>query len=231
MPGTLCEGETLEALHKIQGLPVEALIGPTATEARVADIASPKVFHIATHGFYEGAAKQNLKSRNTGMKLSSLNSRDLEQAPFNPNEWLDDQRPMLASGLALAGANGVVKGRVAGDYTDGILSALEVLSMDLRGTDLVVLSACETGLGDISKADGVYSLNRAFLEAGAKNVLSTLWAVDDEATAAFMEYFYTLYLRGHTPREALRFTQLHFIHDTPWNHPYYWAPFVLVGGK
>ena len=84
-------------------------------------------------------------------------------------------------------------------------------------------------MGDIKQGEGVYGLRRAFQEAGAKSVLSTLWSVDDAGTQAFMDRFYNLYLDGAPPQEALRTVQREFISDSRWKHPYYWAPFVLVG--
>jgi len=129
----------------------------------------------------------------------------------------------------MAGANLGVNGYKQADGSDGILTAMEVLSIDLDGTDLVVLSACETGLGEIKNGEGVYGLRRAFQEAGASAVLSTLWSVDDAGTQAFMDRFYTLYAGGTPPQEALRSVQREFLADPQWRHPYYWAPFVMVG--
>ena len=113
---------------------------------------------------------------------------------------------------------------------DGILTALEALSLNLEGTQLVVLSACETGVGEIKQGEGVYGLRRAFQEAGARAVLSTLWPVNDEATQIFMNRFYELYLSGVKANLALQKVKQEFIADGQWQHPYYWAPFVLVGG-
>ncbi|MCH8078051.1 MAG: CHAT domain-containing protein, partial [SAR324 cluster bacterium] len=123
------------------------------------------------------------------------------------------------------------RGKKQADGTDGILTAMEVLSMDLAGTRLVVLSACETGLGDIKQGEGVYGLRRAFQEAGAAAVLSTLWQVDDDGTQAFMTRFYTLFLEGKGAQESARAVQREFIASSRWAHPFYWAPFVMVGAR
>ena len=101
--------------------------------------------------------------------------------------------------------------------------------MDLRGTRLVVLSACETGLGVVTQGQGVFGLRRAFREAGAAAVLSTLWAVDDEATAALMERFYRRFLRGEAPSRSLQEVQRELLGSRQWSDPFYWAPFTMVG--
>jgi hypothetical protein len=140
------------------------------------------------------------------------------------------KHPLMLSGLALAGANRGLKGSRDKDGMDGIHTAYEALSLDLDGTELVVLSACETGLGSIQQGEGVYGLRRAFQEAGAGTVLSTLWKVDDTATTEWMESFYTLLLdKRISAREAVRLSQKKLLDDERWSHPFYWAPFVLVG--
>ena len=112
---------------------------------------------------------------------------------------------------------------------DGILTAMEALSLNLEGTELVVLSACQTGVGDIDTGEGVYGLQRSFLEAGARAVLYSLWQIADEATIVFMEKFYGHFLGGAAPQEALRLTQLEMIKHKTWNSPFFWAGFVLSG--
>ena len=225
LAGAEWEGQRLRERFAQHGLDVVTAGGDDAREDWVTAIASPQVLHIATHGAYKGGQPQG-----RGKQREPRLIRDMEQVDFlTGEEILDLNRPMLHSVLALTGANGVARGLHAPDETDGLLSALEVLSMDLRGTKLVVLSACETGVGSVHNGDGVYSLNRAFMEAGARNVLATLWAVDDEATAVFMDCFYDFYLKGDSPRQALKTTKALFRESTRYNHPYYWAPFTLIG--
>lgn len=228
LEGAQEEGTRLIELFKQHGVAVVDQSGIEATEALVSKIKSPSILHIATHGQFLGSDSSSPKSRSTPLNLFQTRNLESVQLP-RPFELLPEDRPMLASGLALAGANGITEGRIAEDHTDGLLTALEILSMDLRGTELVVLSACDTGLGAVNNGDGVYSLNRAFLEAGAKNVLATLWKIDDKATVDFMESFYGFYLKGESARQALRTTQLLFMESDRYSHPYYWAPFVLVG--
>ncbi len=137
--------------------------------------------------------------------------------------------PMTQAGLVLAGGN---LGEQGADGEDGILYASEVLDMDLQGTELVTLSACDTGKGELDSSEGVYGLVRAFHIAGARNVLMSLWAIDDESARIFMSDFYRYWLGhpGSHPADALRATQLAFISsDNPDRQlPVHWAAYVLV---
>ena len=165
------------------------------------------ILHLSTHGFF------------------------LKEAEGSP---LGDMEPMALSGLALAGANLGLKGIPAETGDDGLLCSLEVLSMNLQGTELVSLSACETGKGVIDYSEGVYGLIRAFRTAGAQNVLMTLSKVGDRASRDFMVEFYERWLispEGTPPSEALHQTRLFFMdHDSPrYRDPSFWSPYVLVG--
>ena len=134
--------------------------------------------------------------------------------------------PMLRSGIVLAGANRVWVGKPPiENREDGIVTAFEISQLDLRTTDLVVLSACETALGDIQGTEGVFGLQRAFKLAGVKNMLLSLWKVPDEETAELMRTFYGYYLKGEMPREALKNAQRDMRKKYS---PYYWAAFVLI---
>lgn len=140
--------------------------------------------------------------------------------------------PLLQSGIALAGANLLSTGGYIGEYAeDGILVAAEAALLDLEGTELVVLSACETGLGVIESARGVAGLRSAFLHAGAQNVIMSLWMVPGEQTSRLMQSFYSNYLNGVAPAEALRLAQLSvrlkLRSRGQLEHPFYWAGFVL----
>ncbi|MDH3212245.1 MAG: CHAT domain-containing protein, partial [Myxococcales bacterium] len=134
------------------------------------------------------------------------------------------ENPLLRSGLAFAGAN-----RLQGGGEDGILTALEMAGLDLWGTKLVVLSACETGLGDVAVGEGVYGLRRALVIAGAESQLASLWKVDDMATQEMMTAYYRRLARGEGRGEALRQTQLELLQSSRWSHPYYWASFIPIG--
>lgn len=179
----------------------------------------PRIVHIATHGFF-------LKPEDSMIRrLLSLQRGARNRLP-PPGD-----NPLLRAGLAFAGIN--TNAPFLGDIdtnNDGILTALEVLKLNLIGTELVVLSACETGVGEIHAGEGVYGLRRAFQEAGVTSVLNSLWPVSDEGTRELMVGFYREYLSGKTTREALKASQLTMLKGE-WNHPYYWAAFVVVGGK
>jgi CHAT domain-containing protein len=134
------------------------------------------------------------------------------------------ENPLLRSGLVLAG---VTIGQSAGD--DGILTALETTNLNLVGTKLVVLSACETGQGDITIGDGVYGLRRALVIAGSESQLISLWKVSSNATRDLMIAYYGRLTKGEGRSEALRQTQLEMLKSETQNHPSYWASFIPSG--
>lgn len=180
------------------------LDGDAATKAAVAAVRSPSVLHLATHGFFL-----------TGLAGS-------------PEEG-DPLVSLSRSGVALANANFGIQATSPDGETQGILTALEATSLDLRGTRLVVLSACETGLGAVASGEGVYGLAQALHVAGARDVLATLWPVDDKATVLFMQRFYARLNAGDEPQVALRTVQRGFAVDGQWRDPVFWAPFVITG--
>ncbi|MEN9228136.1 MAG: CHAT domain-containing protein [Gloeomargarita sp. HHBFW_bins_205] len=178
-------------------LPTARLLTRTAaTESVVKAATAPQVLHLATHGFF----------------LANWSSK---------GPW---ENPLLRSGLALAGVNQRHSTSPADD--DGVLTALEVTSMHLHGTALVVLSACDTGRGEVVNGEGVYGLRRAFTLAGARSQVSTLWKVDDQATRDIMVAFYQNLRRGLGITEALRQVQRE---RSKRESPYYWAAFVASG--
>ena len=112
---------------------------------------------------------------------------------------------------------------------DGVLTALEVTGLNLRGTKLVVTSACETGLGDVQAGEGIYGLRRAFTLAGAQSQLMSLWKVSDDGTKDLMVEYYTRIQNGEARGEALRQVQLEMLESEDRNHPFYWAAFIPSG--
>ena len=182
-------------------LGVKPLIGTQATEDVVKQVNSPSILHIATHGFFENAPRTELD-----------------------NKVLADN-PLLLSGLVLAG----VKAKQQSTQEDGILSALEVTTLDLVGTKLVTLSACDTGLGGITAGEGIYGLRRALVIAGSESQLISLWKVEDEATEKLMVSYYERLQAGKGRSEALKLTQLEMLQSETYQHPYYWASFILSG--
>jgi CHAT domain-containing protein len=199
--------------------PAELLTGAGATEAALRhrlDVGHLRVVHLATHGFFESPAR-----------ISALRAAVRREEPFAPFARADKDddlafalTPLLRSGVVLAGggrapdAAPVDLSPNAPARDDGILTAEEVQALDLRGCELVVLSACETGLGQMELGQGVLGLQRAFQAAGARAVVASLWRVDDAATGALMERFYTNLWTGKLPKlEALRQAQLSVLND------------------
>jgi CHAT domain-containing protein len=184
-------------------LGVEPLLRAEATEAAVKQVKNPFILHIATHGLF----------RTDG---------DPEKYPTINKDSL------LRSSLALAG---VKEEKIDGD--NGLLTALEAAGLNLLGTELVVLSACDTGVGGISPGEGVYGLRRAFAIAGAQSQIISLWKVDDQGTKDLMVKYYQRLLDGNIGRtEALRQTQLEMLRGQAgekYTHPYFWASFIPSG--
>jgi CHAT domain-containing protein len=143
--------------------------------------------------------------------MSSLSS---PLSSSDPAEGLD------RAGLAMAGAN---------QGAQGIVTAREIAGFDWWGTQLVVLSACETGIGAVPSGDGVYGLRRALVLAGAESQVVSLWSVSDASTRALMRDYYGELARGTGRAEALRRAQLHLLHQPRYAHPYYWAAFIPAG--
>lgn len=173
----------------------------------------PEVLHLATHGYF----------------CSKADVTDGENAFENP---------LLYSGLVLAGANRSILGendRVLDPpmVEDGILTSLEISGLNLVGTELAVLSACQTGLGEIVSGEGVFGLRRAFQHAGAQSIVMSMWSVPDKQTRELMQNFYENWLSGETKAEALRNSALRIILERRKTkgsaHPLFWGGFVLVG--
>lgn len=209
LPGTHAEALDVSAV-----LPGATLrVDTDATESMLKQAKAPRILHIATHGFF-------LPTRRAGPVAASDHGSDLE-ADFS---WLPDE-PLLHSGLALAGANA----RDGGSGEDGILTALEAASLNLSGTKLVVLSACETGLGEVFEGEGVYGLRRALFVAGAETLVASLWKVADEETRSLMTDYYKRLMHGGERGAALREAQLAMLRRPATAHPYYWASFAVYG--
>jgi tetratricopeptide (TPR) repeat protein len=186
---------------------------------------SPHILHLATHGyFYPDKPTPALPKREGSPNFTSLGGDHESEAAFKYSD-----QPLIRSGLLLAGANHAWQtGKpLRPDMEDGILTAYEISQMNLAGTELVVLSACETGLGDILGNEGVYGLQRAFKIAGAKYLIISLWEVKDDPTRQFMVAFYSHWMEEKMSiPDAFRHTQLEM--QAEMLSPYYWAGFVLV---
>jgi tetratricopeptide (TPR) repeat protein len=192
LPGTARESAQLVALARGWNWPVTAYLGSEATEGRLRSAHSPHILHMATHGFLLPESGSEAGGPEPGFRgLEGLTARP--GAPSQPAVLL--KNPMHRSGLALAGAQATLEAWKRGDVPpmddDGILTAEEVGALKLGGTWLVVLSACDTGVGEARSGEGVLGLRRGFIQAGAQNLLMTLWPVADKETADVMVDFYT----------------------------------------
>lgn len=207
LPGSVREAEAV-ARTLASGV---VLTGDQATESAVKWAHAPSVLHIATHGFFlpdgEAAAAPGLPASGSEAALA-----------------LQAESPLVRSGLAFAGANLRASGT-----EDGILSGLEASSLDLAGTELVVLSACETGLGKAVAGDGVYGLRRAFAIAGAETLVMSLWEVDTGRTRELMTAYYEALAGGAGRSEAMRRAQLGMLAAPATSHPNLWAAFLVSG--
>lgn len=224
LPGTKEEAEEISKIFSVR-LWTETDV----LDGKLKKVQGPKILHIATHGFF-------LKIEKIDEKLILGTSEYM--TPSQKEEYLLNIKyynPLLRSGLILAGFNTFVKGKPPAQYAeDGVLTALDVTGMDLRGTELVVLSACETGLGEVLTTEGVYGLRRSFFIAGAKTLITSLWKVPDAATKELMVNFYKkLITEGKEKAEALREAQREMIERfreqdrlTP---PYFWGAFICIG--
>ena len=192
------------------------LTGSMATENAIKQLFAPNILHIATHGFFLQDVPEVAPPDFSGTILSGTRNATPNIRPT--------ENPLLRSGLALAGANPRQSGS-----EDGILTALEAAGLNLSGTKLLVLSACKTGLGDITNGEGVYGLRRAFAIAGAESQLMSLWAVNDYKTNKLMVDYYQRLKNNVGRSEALRQTQLEMLQKPESQHPYYWAAFIPSG--
>jgi CHAT domain-containing protein len=210
LPGTGQEADAL--LRTMKSLKVYR--GEEATEGHLKALHAPKILHLATHGFFlpDEPPPPSTDQMMAPTPTASSGGGDLYE------------NPLLRSGLALAGANKLKSGN-----DDGVLTALEASGLDLWGTKLVVLSACETGVGKISNGDGVYGLRRSLVIAGAESLVMSLWQVDDFATKDLMAGFYKRLAAGEPRSAALRETQLELLAQPKYAHPFYWASFLPAG--
>lgn len=235
LPGTEAEARAIGGL-----LGVSPLTQEQATEKALKQVASPRILHVATHGFFLTDREHDVSA--DAQHPASITARRAARS----------QHPLLRSGLVLAG----VLNRWSGDGEDGVLTALEAAGLDLWGTQLVVLSACDTGVGEVWSGDGVAGLRRALVLAGSRSQTMSLWRISDGATKDLMVSYYKRLLAGEGRAESLRQVQLAMLRgqllplpesapdkrkrkrDTgevisipakDYRHPYYWASFIPSG--
>lgn len=225
LPGTASEAQYIHQLRPDTRL----LLGSAATERSVRDVRSPQFLVFATHGVFlsRKEAERWSAERAAGSGLSRGLSRPVGRLP--PSDGTEhpttQHNPMSATALLLAGAGRAAHGM--DPAIDGHLLAEEARLLDLSGTALVVLSACDTGLGEVETSQGVVGLRRAFLVAGAEALVTSLWRVDDKGTSDLMRVYWRLVLRGQPRLGALRQAMRQIKKSRP--HPYFWAPFIGIG--
>ncbi len=225
LPGTGREATEVSRLWSADGVAVKVLTGADANETVLKQsLPGNRVIHLATHGFFLGEACP------PGGVAATRAVGGLVTTTRRPPSRIDN--PLLLSGLAFAGANR--RATAKPDQDDGILTAEEIAGLDLQGTEWAVLSACDTGLGEIRAGEGVFGLRRAFQIAGAQTVIMSLWSVDDEATRGWMRALYEGRLqRGLDTAGAVRAASLAVLEQRRAaglsTHPFYWAAFVAAG--
>jgi CHAT domain-containing protein/Tfp pilus assembly protein PilF len=216
LPYAAQEGEALQGL-----LPgATLLIKGQATKAALGQVRSPKLLHIATHSFFLEDQPLTSAGERGAQALTDDPERALQRLE---GRGVRIESPLLRSGLALAGAN------EHKEEDNGILTALEVTGLNLWGTKLVALSACDTGVGEVKNGDGVHGLRRALVLAGAETQVMSLWAVSDKATRELMVSYYRMLKQGQGRGESLRRVQLEMLKNVNRRHPYYWASFIQSG--
>jgi CHAT domain-containing protein len=225
LPGT--EGEASDVnrlLANTPFTPVKTFLHNDATEELLKRVQSPRIVHIATHGFYLPEQSKHDSNRTTqttdaGSELSRLRS---------------SRNPLLRSGLVMAGANRTMNKSDSSDgLEDGWLTAQEITALDLRNTQLVVLSACESGLGDVQNGQGVQGLRRAFTCAGAQSILMSLFDVPDAETRELMRMFYEGFRVNSNEVKSINDAQRTMMNGRRGKfggaHPYFWASFMICG--
>lgn len=226
LPGTLREVEDISLRLKKKKLNFDLYVNNLATEKTFKEVAlNSNILHIASHGYFfpdPSEIKNKLEVDTT--EDQNINFRGILNARGMRNFVLN-KNPLMRSGIAFSGANNVWQSQEMTLENDGVLTAQEVSTLDMHNTNLVVLSACETGLGDIRGSEGVYGLQRAFKIAGVKYIIMSLWQVPDEETSEFMSLFYKNLLRTNQIEIAFQKTQKIMRKKYA---PYYWAAFVLI---
>lgn len=212
LPGTKVEVKKVNEHLRSAGWETNSYFQQDATEEKIKQISNPGVLHIATHGFF-------LEDIDPGA----------EEKVFGIEPAKAAENPLLRSGLMFAGADNTVQSidaKESSEQDDGILNAYEAIMLNLDQTRLVILSACETGLGEIRNGEGVYGLQRAFQIAGTSTVVISLWQVSDEVTQKLMSNFYNYWLESGDKQKAFARAQLSIKEKYP--EPFYWGAFVMV---
>lgn len=222
LPGTKIEVDKIQNLLKQKGYTTQKYVGQEASEGAVKQAEGYQVLHIATHGFFMEDAVSTGNEKLFGIEIDKA-----------------QDNPLLRAGLMLANSEQVLDGTYSPEglssqntkelsiVDNGILTAYEASNLSLNEVELVVLSACETGLGEVKAGEGVYGLQRAFHLAGAEALIMSLWTVSDAATQELMTLFYNEWLNSGNKVQAFRAAQLALKEKYP--EPYFWGAFLLIG--
>jgi CHAT domain-containing protein len=216
LPSTNHEALAIKAMLRKASM----LLRDQATESALKRARAPRILHIATHGFF--LDDQEAPPAET---RGFFDDDPLRASGLRFSKWAAKvENPLLRSGLALAGAN---RGRGGDD--DGLLTAMEVAGLDLWGTKLVTLSACDTGVGEVKNGEGVQGLRRALVLAGSESQVMSLWPVLDTTTRDLMVPYYKALRQGKGRSDGLRQAQLRMLRSEDCQHPFYWAAFIQSG--
>ena len=208
LPATKTEVDAITKLLRSSGYQGEEYTQQSATERNLKSANQLSILHIATHGYF----LQDVDKASWPIGVHADNARD---------------NVLLRSGLMLSGASESERMSASLDSTsNGIITSYEAMNLDLQGTHLVVLSACETGLGEIRAGEGVYGLQRAFLVAGAEAIIMSLWKVSDASTQELMNLFYGNWIKSGDKTKAFKQAQVQLM--AKYKQPYYWGPFVMM---
>lgn len=227
LEGTKSEGDAINTILKKGSFNVQYLTDNNATETFFKQNAGNYNFlHLATHGFFfDDPNNIRFEENKEKVEYGAVEFRGASRGGFGVSSFVNNSNPLMRSGLVLAGANDVWVKAEQASPDDGVLTAQEVTQIDMRKNNLVVLSACETGLGDIRGTEGVYGLQRALKMAGVRNIIMSLWQIPDKETVEFMGKFYEKFLAIKDVRQAFSEAQ----HEMRLNYnPYYWGAFVLM---
>ncbi len=220
LKGTAEEVEVISMMTNKKDIKTSSFTGSKGNEESFKDLSGgdTQLLHIATHGFYWSEEQK-----------TSTPKPELEFGEYRRSK---EDKALSRSGLIMSGALNALSGKLPNGIEDGILTAQEIAQLDLCNLDLVVLSACETALGDVSRSEGVFGLQRGFKKAGAQSLIMSLWKVDDEATSFLMKEFYNYWLGGMTKHDALEHAKqaVKAHKDYGWDDPHFWAAFILLDG-
>ena len=221
LPATQQEIKDIHHLLKTQGWHIQSFEKLEANEIHLKSVSHPQVLHIATHGYFIPQSKDEKPATASHLSLMGKTQYHRTKIPTSS--------PLIRSGLLLAGASQTLQlAPSTRKDSEGIFSAYDASNLNLVGTELVVLSACETAEGEVVHGEGIYGLQRAFLLAGARTVICSLWKVSDEATRRLMVQFYEYWVESRDVRTAFKQAQQELRKTYP--HPFYWGAFVVLGG-